>query len=50
LDDGDLRGIVFFYAADEKAALEALAKDPAVEAGWLRNEYHPLWMAKGILK
>ncbi|MCB8932880.1 MAG: YciI family protein [Fimbriimonadaceae bacterium] len=50
LDDGDLRGIVFFHTADERAALEALAKDPAVEAGWLRIEYHPLWMAKGILK
>lgn len=50
LDDGELRGIVFIRDAGEESAHIALKEDPAVAAGWLRVEYHPLWMAKGIFK
>ena len=50
LDDGEVRGIIVFRDSDEPSIRKAMEADPAVEAGWLKVEYHPLWMAKGIFK
>lgn len=50
LDDGDVRGMVIFRDSDEPSIRKAMDADPAVSAGWLKVEYHPLWMAKGIFK
>ena len=46
-DDGDLRGIVVFNTATQKEADSLANLDPMVQAGRLKVEVHPWWVAKG---
>lgn len=46
-DDGEIRGIVVFNTATQREA-DSLAKlDPMVQAGRLKVEVRPWWVAKG---
>lgn len=46
-DDTEKRGILIFDLKTLEEANEAVAADPAVKAGKLDFECHPIWLAKG---
>ncbi|GAA4310826.1 hypothetical protein GCM10023115_33720 [Pontixanthobacter gangjinensis] len=46
-DDGELRGIVVFNTATQQEADSLARLDPMVQAGRLKVEVHPWWVAKG---
>ncbi|MDR5591270.1 YciI family protein [Christiangramia sp. SM2212] len=46
-DDGDLRGIVVYNTATQREADSLANLDPMVQAGRLKVEVHPWWVAKG---
>lgn len=47
--DGTLHGIIIMRAASFEEAVALESADPAVKAGRLRVEAHPLWLMKGTL-
>ena len=48
LDGGDLRGVFVFKATPEEAKALA-AEDPMVEVGRLVLDFHPWWVAEGVM-
>ncbi len=46
-DDGEIRGIVIYNVPSVAVADSLTSLDPAVKAGRLAVELHPLWAAKG---
>ena len=48
LDGGDLRGVFVFNATPEEAKALA-ASDPMVNAGRLALDFHPWWVAEGVM-
>ncbi|NVK28602.1 MAG: hypothetical protein HWE14_11195 [Flavobacteriia bacterium] len=46
-DDGEWRGILIFNVPTVEEVEELVNEDPAIKAGRLEAEIHPLWAARG---